>query len=44
VIGIPNHGSLRVGDTLAEDARSASRAAVLRAGVLRRVLHGDSAR
>ena len=43
VVGIPNHGALRVGDTLAEDA------AIRFTGlpsfapeVLRRVLHGDS--
>ncbi|MDQ3559378.1 MAG: peptide chain release factor 3 [Pseudomonadota bacterium] len=43
VIGIPNHGTLRVGDTLAED--SGIRFTGLPAfapEVLRRVLHGDS--
>ena len=43
VVGIPNHGALRVGDTLAED--SAIRFTGLPSfapEVLRRVLHGDS--
>ena len=43
VVGIPNHGALRVGDTLAED--SSTRFTGLPSfapEVLRRVLHGDS--
>jgi peptide chain release factor 3 len=45
VVGIPNHGALRVGDTLAED--SATRFTGLPSfapEVLRRVLHGDSSK
>lgn len=43
VVGVPNHGALRVGDTLAED--SSTRFTGLPSfapEVLRRVLHGDS--
>jgi peptide chain release factor 3 len=45
VVGIPNHGALRVGDTLAED--SSTRFTGLPSfapEVLRRVLHGDSSK
>jgi peptide chain release factor 3 len=45
VVGVPNHGTLRVGDTLAED--SSVRFTGLPAfapEVLRRVLHGNSAK
>ena len=45
VVGIPNHGALRVGDTLAEN--SATRFTGLPSfapEVLRRVLHGDSSK
>ena len=43
VIGIPNHGSLRVGDTLAEeDGIRFTGLPAFAPEVLRRVLHGDS--
>jgi peptide chain release factor 3 len=43
VVGIPNHGALRVGDTLSEDASTRFTGLPSFAPeVLRRVLHGDS--
>ena len=45
VIGIPNHGTLRVGDTLAEDATIRFTGLPSFAPeVLRRVLHGDASK
>jgi peptide chain release factor 3 len=45
VVGIPNHGALRVGDTLAEDASTRFTGLPSFAPeVLRRVLHGDSSK
>ena len=45
VIGIPNHGTLRVGDTLAEDGGVRfTGLPAFAPEVLRRVLHGDSAK
>jgi peptide chain release factor 3 len=45
VIGIPNHGSLRVGDTLAEDASIRfTGLPAFAPEVLRRVLHGDASK
>jgi peptide chain release factor 3 len=45
VVGIPNHGTLRVGDTLAEDATIRFTGLPSFAPeVLRRVLHGDSSK
>jgi peptide chain release factor 3 len=45
VIGVPNHGSLRVGDTLAEDASIRfTGLPAFAPEVLRRVLHADSAK
>ena len=42
VIGIPNHGSLRVGDTLAEEDVRFTGLPAFAPEVLRRVLHGES--
>jgi peptide chain release factor 3 len=45
VIGIPNHGTLRVGDTLAEDARIRfTGLPAFAPEVLRRVLNGEAAK